>query len=560
MEAPKVALTPLTTDKSGGRQVTVPRYAAILKTPALSVSPCDILAATSEPVSIKSMATKRAWQSRPLRFASGLALVVMLSACGSNSSDRATEAPAANESPAAPDSEQPDGDKPEDGRSGDDAPGVDGSGNEASDNDDEPVAEVPSAQPNDPAPNPPPDTSEPPLPPPDFAGTLFDLGVVLDVDIQMTEEGWQAVANDGRDRYRAEGAPCFPGYTWYTGTVTIQGETHDDVSIRKKGNWSANSSKPALKLDYGKGEYDDRELQGERRFTFNNNVQDGLHIKQCLSYSLFAEAGVHAPRCNFATVRAQSQELGVYTNVEPIKKPFLEYSFGNKSGNLFEASGNAAFIESRIAYFEIKNNEDVSDRSELMAVADAMQVPDDRLWDEMNKVINLDNFINFAAMEALVGHVDGFTSFNNNAYIYQNPDDNRLYFIPWGTDQTFRAHHILDRTNETPASIQRGSHLTRRLWESETFRTRYDARLRELLDTVWDEEAIKARAAYMGSLIGVAPGQLRSLNTFIDQRREKVEAELAGEADRLGDWVVTEPADAPPVECRVDDDGKVVAL
>ncbi len=553
MKAPKVALTALIKDKSGGRQVTVPRYATILKTPALMASPCDIPAAAGESISIKSLATNHVWQRYPGKLFSGLVLVAMLSACSNNSSDSAAAAPAPS-APSVSDSGQSVDEKAEQGQADNDEPGDD------EPVDDSPVAEGPPAQPNPettPETTPPPEASEPL---PDLAGTLFDLGVVLDVDIQMTAEGWQALANDGRDRYRAEGAPCFPGYTWYTGTVTIQGETHDDVAIRKKGNWSADSRKPALKLDYGKGEYDDRVLQGERRFTFNNNVQDGLHIKQCLSYSLFADAGVHAPRCNFATVTAQSRELGVYTNVEPINKPFLEHSFGNKSGNLYEASGNAAFIESRVAYFEIKTNEDQPDRAALMAVVDAMQVADDQLWDEMNKVINLDNFINFAAMEALVGHVDGFTSFNNNAYIYQNPDDNRLYFIPWGTDQTFRAHHILDRTNETPASIQRGSHLTRRLWESETFRTRYDARLRELLDTVWDEAAIKARAAYMGGLIGMSPGQLRSLNNFIDQRREKVEAELAGDADRLGNWVVTEPADAPPVACSMDEDGKVVAL
>lgn len=545
--------------------MTVPRYTTTLKTFTSSRTRThnrDRVLPARELSIMKFFVRGSLKQNRALLWFSCLAFTGLLSACdNNNSSDGRGEAPVVNESPAAPDNEQdvtgtdepeneaPSNEAPEAEQPSDQDPVNDGS------TDEDPTAEVPPTQPANPAP--PPETQ---IPESDSASTLFDLGVVLDVDIQMATEDWQAVANDGRDKYRADGAPCFPGYTWYTGTVTIQGETHEEVSIRKKGNWSANSTKPALKLDFGKGQYDDRELQGERRFTLNNNVQDRLHVKQCLSYSLFAEAGVHAPRCNFARVTAQSRDLGVYTNVEPIKKPFLGYSFGNKSGNLYETSGDAAFIESRIAYFERKTNEDDTGRSELMAVVNAMQVSDEQLWGEMNRVINLENFINFAAMEALVGHADGFTSINNNAYIYHNPDDNRLYFIPWGTDQTFRASHILDWTNETPASIMRGSHLTRRLWDSEEFRTRYDTRLRELLDTVWDEESIKARAAYMGSLIGISSSELRSLYNFIDERREKVEAELAGGADRLGDWIVEEAADAPPLQCTIDDNGDVVAL
>lgn len=384
---------------------------------------------------------------------------------------------------------------------------------------------------------------------------LFDLERILQVSVEMLDEDWDAMRVDGRAYYQELDAPCFPGYTWHTGTVTIAGETSENVSIRKKGGWgSVSDVKPSLKLDFGKGEFDGRKLQGERRFTLNNNVQDRLHIKQCLSYSVFADAGVHAPRCNFAQVAAQAEDLGIFTNVEPIKKPFLTRSFGNKSGNLYETQHAGAFIESRIAHFQKKTNEDDPDRSELLAVVKAMQVEDDLLWEAMDQVINMDNFMTFAAMEALLGHADGFTSYQNNAYVYHNPDDNRLYLIPWGTDQTFRSSYIIDRTQNSPVSIYLGSSLTQRLWQSEEFRERYDQRLLELLDTVWNEAELKARATRMGELVGIPHSEIEGLHEFIDSRRPKALAEMAGEADRIGIWTVLPPTGIPPSECVLDDD------
>ncbi len=414
----------------------------------------------------------------------------------------------------------------------------------------EPVTENPVTEPPEPD-----EAGSDPAPGDVDTADLFDLDRILQVSVQMQDEDWDAMRVDGRAYYQEIGAPCFPGYTWFTGTVTIAGETTEAVSIRKKGGWgSVSDVKPSFKLDFGKGEFDDRTLLGERRFTLNNNVQDRLHIKQCLSYSVFADAGVHAPRCNFAQVVAQSEDLGIFTNVEPIKKPFLTRSFGNKSGNLYETQHAGAFIESRIAHFQKKTNEDDPDRSELMAVVDAMQVEDELLWDAMDQVINMDNFMTFAAMEALLGHVDGFTGYQNNAYIYHNPDDNRLYFIPWGTDQTFRSSYIIDRTQNSPVSIYLGSSLTQRLWQSAEFRERYDQRLRELLDTVWNEAELKARATRMGELVGVSPGDIEGLHEFIDSRRPKALAEMTGEADRIGIWTVLPPTGIPPSECVLDED------
>jgi hypothetical protein len=43
--------------------------------------------------------------------------------------------------------------------------------------------------------------------------------------------------------------------------------------------------------------------------TLNNNKQDPSAIHQCLGYAVFADAGVPAPRCNFAHVVSATQPV-----------------------------------------------------------------------------------------------------------------------------------------------------------------------------------------------------------------------------------------------------------
>ena len=45
-----------------------------------------------------------------------------------------------------------------------------------------------------------------------------------------------------------------------------------------------------------------------------------------------------SPRCNFAKVTVNGKYLGIYSNVESVKSPFLERAFGDSSGGLFEGT------------------------------------------------------------------------------------------------------------------------------------------------------------------------------------------------------------------------------
>jgi spore coat protein H len=182
-----------------------------------------------------------------------------------------------------------------------------------------------------------------PLSLPDLTGTgnsddFFDPRRIVAVDVQMSAADFTILRAEGRSLASAT-SECFEdyAYTEFVASVRIDGVVVLNVEIRKKGFLGSISRiRPSLKLDFDTF-VDDRTYNEMSRMTLNNDRQDPSHTHQCMAYDMFRKAGLAAPRCNLASVTVNGEELGVYTNVENIKKPFLKRNFGDKGGNLYEA-------------------------------------------------------------------------------------------------------------------------------------------------------------------------------------------------------------------------------
>jgi hypothetical protein len=85
----------------------------------------------------------------------------------------------------------------------------------------------------------------------------------------------------------------------------------------------------------------DQEFRGLDRLTLNNCVQDPTKAQQFMAYSLMGKAGVPVPRSNLARVVVNGEDLGIYANVESIRKAFIKHHFGDAKGDLFESVANA---------------------------------------------------------------------------------------------------------------------------------------------------------------------------------------------------------------------------
>ncbi len=325
----------------------------------------------------------------------------------------------------------------------------------------------------------------------DYSETLYNPAKLVDVDIVLSQADWDFVRHDKRDLTGIDLAcpkgPIPKGYTWkQAARVTVDGVEVTNVGIRKKGFiGSVNTVKPSLKLKFDKF-VDGQTLQGLERVTLNNNVQDAGHMSQCLTYALSRQAGLAAPRCNFAKVTVNGEVLGIFSNVEAVKSRFLERNFGDKSGDLYEGTV-ADFLEGKTMSFEAKTDDTDKTGALIQAVTDALKLPDDQLMAALDKLVNLDDFCMFWATSLASGSADSYFTKGNNFFVYFVPNDgNRARFIPWGADAAFGTHKAgVVGPMARPA-------LAYRLYQHPAGRQRLIAALTKLLTEHWDITALQS--------------------------------------------------------------------
>ena len=382
----------------------------------------------------------------------------------------------------------------------------------------------------------------------DPTDAYFALDRVLVISIEIDPEDWDTLRHQTRtfEDLMAEieqyglSRPFADIYDWFPGTVTVDGETHAEVGVRKKGFLGSQSdTKPSLKLRFDK--YVDGQTLGGamERMTLNNSIQDSSMVNTCLAYRVFAAAGSPAPRCNFATVAVNGRNLGLYVHVEEIKRPFLARHFDSAEGNLYEGTVSD-FTPDYRGTFEKKTNEDAADWTDIDAVVAALQDPSDAGLVALSEIVDLDRFLSFWATEVLVGHWDGYAGDRNNYHFYREPDG-PFVFIPWGVDDTFHLKddpNPFDNIDDPPPSVLALTAIPNRLYNDPAWRERYAARLTEILDTAWDEDELLAAVDEMAAIVqrhalpearAAAEDDTGRVRKFILKRRGEILADLTPE-------------------------------
>ncbi len=369
----------------------------------------------------------------------------------------------------------------------------------------------------------------------DPTAPLFDPGHIVEVRIDLAPGDWTQLRQQTRGIFDLLTGDClavpFPSpFTYFVGTVSVDGQVLTGVGVRKKGFiGSLSTEKPSLKLKF------DHTIKSQRAFgaddmTLNNAQQDPALIRQCLGYAAFARAGIPVSRCNFAHVVVNGADLGVFVHVEAVDKDLLRRHFTDVTGNLYEGT-LSDFHTTFLGTFDLKTNEAANDRRDLAALATALTAPDAELISRLEPLVNLDQFFDYWAMESVLRHWDGYANNTNNFFVYHDPTSGRFTFLPWGIDG------IMDPSNATdrPVAVVNKAELTRRLYAMQPTRDRYLGRVRALLDSAFKETDILAEIDRMQRLISPVDSAadaaavragIDSVRAFVRTRRQAVLAEL----------------------------------
>ena len=334
---------------------------------------------------------------------------------------------------------------------------------------------------------------------------VFPTDRVLDVQITIDEKDWDTIRYQSRNFFEAlqesrkYGSTDSP-YTYVEASVSIDGVEFPQVGIRKKGFLgSLNSNRPSLKI---KLNHVDKKGQigGATNLTFNNNQQDISLISQFMGYALFNAAGSPAPRCAYAKLTVNGTSLGIYSHVERIHRPLLKRAFDNDNGTLYEGQV-VGFFPDWEGSFEHKLGKDKLGRKKIKELIEVLEGEDENIEQAIGRLVDLDSFYTFWAMEGLLSFWDGYSGNKNNFFIYLNPETDKFHFIPWGADCMFERYSPIRNDRYDPLSVKKQGLIAHRLYQLESGRQRYRQTLRNIMEQHWDEKALLAETKRIEALV-----------------------------------------------------------
>lgn len=181
-----------------------------------------------------------------------------------------------------------------------------------------------------------------------------------------------------------------------------------------------------------------------------NKNYDATHIREQYSYDIYREFGVLAPHTNLASVDVGKDHAGVWLFYEPIDKIFLEKNLPQSAlgGDLYKlgwtdqgatfTSFSSYGVEDELAgkfyVYDLKTNKKTSDHSSLKNLITVLNSSSCNK-EKFASVVDVENFLMFAAVSYMMGNPDDLRNNYNNCYIYFRADTGQMLIIPYDMDR-----------------------------------------------------------------------------------------------------------------------------
>ncbi len=312
-------------------------------------------------------------------------------------------------------------------------------------------------------------------------GQLFDPSNKIEIDLEMSDAELAKMQADYEKNHKS------PVYRIADLTVSITsgGKTTvyriHDVGVRMKGNTSRtdfyNSNDGIykaihLKLDFQET-FDDETYYGsearqwasevarderkDRTFATLeklelrwNKCYDSTYLKEGYAYDLYREFGVLAPLTNLCSFDWSGIHMGVYSINEPVDKVFLEKRLPAKDlgGDLYKLGwtyAGASFTNTdsigiedewnnEFYIYDLKTNKKTSTHESLKNLINRLN--SGTVTEELfASLVDVDYFLNYAAVSYFLGNPDDLRHNYNNCYLYFLKSSGKAIIIPYDYDR-----------------------------------------------------------------------------------------------------------------------------
>jgi spore coat protein CotH len=233
------------------------------------------------------------------------------------------------------------------------------------------------------------------------------------------------------------------------------------VGVRFKGNSSLSTAYNSktyklplrLKFDNFASEYPQitgQTFYGFSELSLSSNFLDMSMMREKTAADLFREFDVPAPHTSFCRIYVDHGDgpvyFGLYTIVEIISDTMLAEQFGSETGNCYKPEGTgASFDEGTFSEddFEKKTNVTNGDWSDIENLFDILhddsRTNDPAQWrDDLESIFDVNEFLRWLAVNTTIQNWDTYGIMTHNYYLYHDPSDNLIKWIPWDNNEAFQ--------------------------------------------------------------------------------------------------------------------------
>jgi spore coat protein CotH len=271
------------------------------------------------------------------------------------------------------------------------------------------------------------------------AADLFNQGVVQQLHLFLNSRDWKAL----QETYREN--------TYYPADLHWNGLVVRNIGIRSRGLGSRNAIKPGLRLDFDRYATTQKFL-GLKSLVLDNLVQDLPMMRERLVMSFLAKMGEPAPRVVHTGLWVNNVFIGLYTVVESIDKDFVERTFGEDDGYLYEYNNVPGWyftdsdpvpftLDNLARIFEPKTRESDPIGEQMGPVLDMLRDANHAsdFVGTVGQRLDLEAFVRYVATEQFMAEHDGIVGYDgcNNFYFYRSVKTGKARFISWDKDNSF---------------------------------------------------------------------------------------------------------------------------
>jgi hypothetical protein len=211
-------------------------------------------------------------------------------------------------------------------------------------------------------------------------------------------------------------------------------EENYTINFKLGGKSSTEFSRPGYNIKIKGGE----NLHGTKNFRLRSDQRDPTYMRTKLVADIMQKSGLITVESGYTELYVNDQYMGFWIIQDSVKNKWIERNFGPYEGKdlktLYQCKVDEIRFDDGSAKTKCVNaNDDFADYMEpFHTFVDTVNAAKTR--EDLEKVMDVDNFLKYMAWEYLVGSWDHFLGpFGHNIYWYQQPNGKWAY-IPYDYD------------------------------------------------------------------------------------------------------------------------------